>query len=79
MNSSIEEMQSVLVNTNELMSKLNTFTDEMKAEQNNLGKFIYDEQMFEDLSQTLKQVNELTKLLLDQLKDDGIKIDANIF
>jgi len=35
--------------------------------------------MFEDISQTLKQVNELTKLLLDQLKDEGIKIDANIF
>lgn len=79
MNASIDEMQSVLKNANELITKLNDFSDEMKTEENNLGKFVYNEEMFEDLSKTLKQVNELTKLLLDQLKDDGIKIDANIF
>jgi phospholipid/cholesterol/gamma-HCH transport system substrate-binding protein len=79
MNSSIDELQSLLKNTDDLMTKLNKFTDEMNAKQNNLGKLIYDEKMFNDLSKTLEQVNELTKLLLEQLKDDGIKIDANIF
>jgi uncharacterized protein YoxC len=79
MNSSIDELQSLLKNTDDLMTKLNKFTDEMNAKQNNLGKLIYDEKMFGDLSKTLEQINELTKLLLEQLKDDGIKIDANIF
>jgi phospholipid/cholesterol/gamma-HCH transport system substrate-binding protein len=79
MNVSLEQLQSVLKNTDDLMEKLNKFSDEMNAKENNLGKFLYDEEMFENLSQSLNQVNELTKLLLEQLKDDGIKIDANIF
>ena len=79
MNESVDELQAVLKNTNTLITKLNKFTDELEAKQNNLGKIIYDEKMFEDLSKTLKQLNELTKLMLEQLKDDGIKIDANIF
>jgi len=78
-NTSVDELQLLLKNSNTLISEMNAFTEEMKTEKNNLGKFIYDEKMFEDISQTLKQVNELTKLLLDQLKDEGIKIDANIF
>ena len=79
MNSSVEELQSVLKNTDKLISKLNKFTDELETKQNNLGKIIYDEKMYENLSQSLKQLNELTRILLEQLKEDGIKIDADIF
>ena len=79
MNSSIDELQSVLKNTDKLILKLNEFTDEMSAKQNNVGKIIYDEKIYEDLTQSLKQLNELTKLMLQQLKEDGLKIDANIF
>jgi len=79
MNASIDELQSVLKNTDNLIVKLNKFTDEMNAKQNNLGKIIYDEKIYEDLTQSLKQLNELTKLMLQQLKEDGLKIDADIF
>jgi phospholipid/cholesterol/gamma-HCH transport system substrate-binding protein len=79
MNASIDELQSVLKNTDNLIVKLNQFTDEMNAKQNNLGKIIYDEKIYEDLTQSLKQLNELTKLMLQQLKEDGLKIDADIF
>ncbi len=78
-NASVDELQSVLKNTDNLIAKLNKFTDEMNAKQNNLGKIIYDEKIYEDLSQSLKQLNELTKLMLQQLKEDGLKIDADIF
>ncbi|OGU77437.1 MAG: ABC transporter substrate-binding protein [Ignavibacteria bacterium RBG_16_34_14] len=79
MNASVDELQSVLKNTDKLIVKLNQFTDEMNAKQNNLGKIIYDEKIYEDLTQSLKQLNELTKLMLQQLKEDGLKIDADIF
>jgi phospholipid/cholesterol/gamma-HCH transport system substrate-binding protein len=79
MNASIDELQSVLKNTDNLIVKLNKFTDEMGAKQNNLGKIIYDEKIYDDLRQSLKQLNELTKLMLQQLKEDGLKIDADIF
>jgi phospholipid/cholesterol/gamma-HCH transport system substrate-binding protein len=79
MNSSIDELRSVLKNTDSLIVNLNKFTDEMNAKQNNLGKIIYDEKIYEDLAQSLKQLNELTKLMLQQLKEDGLKIDADIF
>jgi phospholipid/cholesterol/gamma-HCH transport system substrate-binding protein len=79
LNESVKELQSVLKNSNNLITKLNKFTDEMEAKQNNLGKIIYDEKIYEDLSQSLKQLNELTKLMLEQLKEDGLKVDANIF
>lgn len=79
MSSSIDELQSVLKNTDILMTKLNKFTDELEAKQNNLGKILYDEKMYEDLSQLLKQLNELTKMMIDQLKDDGLKVDVKIF
>jgi phospholipid/cholesterol/gamma-HCH transport system substrate-binding protein len=79
MNSSIDELRSVLKNTDSLIVKLSKFTDEMNAKQNNLGKIIYDEKIYEDLAQSLKQLNELTKLMLQQLKEDGLKIDADIF
>jgi phospholipid/cholesterol/gamma-HCH transport system substrate-binding protein len=78
-NTSVKELQSVLKNSNDLVVKLNKFTDEMESKQNNLGKIIYDEKIYEDLSQSLTQLNELTKLMLEQLKDDGLKVDANIF
>lgn len=79
LNKSVEELQTVLENSNSLITKLNKFTDEMEAKRNNLGKIIYDEKIYENLSQSLAQLNELTKLMLDQLKKDGLKVNANIF
>ena len=79
LNTSVKGLQSVLSNTDSLLAKLNIFTDELKNRQNNLGKIIYDEKIYDDLSQPLKQLNELTKIMIEQLKDDGLKVDADIF
>jgi len=79
LNTSVKGLQSVLSNTDSLLAKLNIFTDELKNRQNNLGKIIYDEKIYDDLSQSLKQLNELTKIMIEQLKDDGLKVDADIF
>ena len=73
---SISEAESVLKNTDSLVASLNSITSDIKSKNNNIGKLFYDQSIYDNLNQSIKQVNELTKLLLDQLKQEGIKIDA---
>lgn len=73
------DLKSIVNKSDALLTDLNELTKETKNQQNNVGKLLYDENMIKDLKQTLNQVNELTSLLIDQLKNDGINVDANIF
>lgn len=79
--SSMEHLITVMQKTDTLLTTLNVMSDEVTQQQNNLGKLLYDEKLFEDLSSTLRQANELTRILIDQLQREGIKVDAklNIF
>jgi len=76
--SSLSELQSILVKTDTLLTHVNKFADETTTGNNNLGKFLYNEEIYNNLQQSLKQLNELTKLLNDQLKNEGLKVDADI-
>lgn len=78
LNNSFQEMRTLLEQTNNLIAKANEFTDEIKNQKNNLGKFLYDEKLYEELSESIKKLNELSKLILEQLKGDGFKVDANV-
>lgn len=73
------DLKSIVNKSDILLSDLNNLTKETKDQQNNFGKILYDENLFKDLKTTLKQVNELTSILVDQLKNDGINVDASIF
>lgn len=73
------DLKSIVNKSDILLSDLNSLTRETKEQQNNVGKLLYDENFLNDLKATLKQVNELTSILVDQLKNDGINVDANIF
>jgi len=75
---SISEAENVLKKTDSLVTSLNNFTIEIKAKNNTVGKILYDEKLYDDLNQSIKQVNELTKILLEQLKDKGFKVDAKV-
>ncbi len=77
--STVDELNNVLVKTDSLLSKANLIADETKSQKNNLGKILYDETTFNNLNETLNQINELTKIILKQIQDDGIKVDADIF
>ncbi len=76
--STIAETKQVIQNSNELVNKITELLDETKNKKNNVGKILYDESLVNDLKTSLEQVKELTKILLEQLKDKGINIDANI-
>ena len=73
------DLKNVFQKSDSLLSDLNSLTNETINKENNVGKLLYDENIINDLKQTLKQVNELTSILIDQLKNDGINVDANVF
>lgn len=73
------DLKNVFQKSDSLLSDLNFLAKETKNQQNNVGKLLYDEELINDFKQTLKQVNELTLILIEQLKNDGVNVDANIF
>ncbi len=75
----IKNLNEAVSNSNRLLNDVNQLTYETLRRQNNLGKILYDEELLKDIKSTLKQVNELTQILIDQLKGKGINVDANIF
>jgi phospholipid/cholesterol/gamma-HCH transport system substrate-binding protein len=78
-NSSLIDLKNLLVKSDSLVSKFNRITDETTAQQNNLGKMLYDEEMLKSIKSTLTQLEELTKIILHQVQNEGINVDAHIF
>ncbi|MCF6270822.1 MAG: MlaD family protein [Melioribacteraceae bacterium] len=76
---SIGSINEVLKSTDGLVLKLNNFFDEVNNQENNLGKLMYDKELVKDLSVTLKQLKELSEIINRQIKEKGLKVDANIF
>jgi phospholipid/cholesterol/gamma-HCH transport system substrate-binding protein len=75
----LADLKTLVKKSDELLIDLNILTSETINQQNNIGKILYDKDLFDKLNLTLEQVNELTSILIDQLKNDGINVDANIF
>lgn len=79
LNKVLKNFNELSVNANQLIQKIDELTEETKSQKNNVGKLLYDPDFAEQLKQTLQQTNELIKIILEQLKSDGINVDANIF
>ncbi|HMN16108.1 MAG: MCE family protein [Ignavibacteriota bacterium] len=75
----LTDLKLLVKKSDDLLVDLNKLTSETINQQNNIGKLLYDKDLFDKLSKTLEQVNELTSVLIEQLKNDGINVDANIF
>ncbi len=75
---SLDEIKTLSKASTEMVDQMNSFLLETSRQENNLGKFLYDEQIFNDLTATLNQAKELTSLLMEQLKGEGLNVDANI-
>ncbi|GBD89576.1 mce related protein [bacterium BMS3Abin04] len=74
----LRNAQNVVANTDTLVKRINSFTAETKGQNNNLGKLLYDKNLMTKLNKSMEQINELTKILVKQLKGDGVNVDANI-
>ena len=72
-------INEVLKNADRLVLKLTGFFNEVKNQENNLGKIMYDKELVQDLSKTLKEMKELSEIINKQLKENGLKVDADVF
>lgn len=79
LSSSIKNLNSVLAKSDSLMDQFNYFVSETKSEKNNLGKFLYNDSLMVSLTESMTRLKDISKLLLQQLQKDGIKVDASIW
>jgi len=75
----LTNLNSVMLRSDSLLTSLNYLTNETITGENNLGKILYNDSLYNNLIHTMESINELTKILKDQLEADGIKVDAYIF
>ena len=66
-------------NTDSLVTQLSTFMSDIDNGENNIGKLVHDEQIMKDLQETLTLLKQLSGLVLEQIKGEGFKVDADIF
>ena len=77
-NNSVKDLQALLKKTDTLLTNVNEFTSQIMDKDNNLNKILNDKEMYDNLNQSVKQLKELTNILVEQIKNEGIKVDANI-
>lgn len=76
---SLENLNTVLIKSDSLISTLSYLALETKTGQNNLGKILYSDSIYNNLVQSLETIKELTSVFLKQIQADGLKVDAKIF
>jgi len=70
-----EQIDKLILKADKTLTRIDDIVTETKDKKNNAGKLLYDEKIAEDTKATLEQIKELTKMLVEQLKKSGIKID----
>lgn len=75
----INQMNSLVYKSDSLITAINQIAQETRESKNNLGKILYDDSLYINLTESMTRLKELSEILLFQLKTDGISIDADIF
>lgn len=74
----IDQTSTLVENSNRFIVKMDSLMKEIQSRENNIGKLLYDEQFYDDLRTSLENLKELTNILIEQLKNEGINVDAKI-
>ncbi len=74
----IEQTSTLIDNSSQFIAKMDSLLKEIQLRENNIGKLLYDEQFYDDLKTSLDNLKELTSILIEQLKNEGINVDAKI-
>lgn len=72
------ETRILIANLNKVVNSMDKLISQTETSQNNLGKIMYDEELFNKLKQSIIRLDEISNLLLEQLNSKGIKVDAKI-
>ena len=76
---SLQNLNVLLIKSDSLITSLNYLTQETTTGKNNLGKILYDDSLYFNLTQSMELLKKLSGLILQQLQTDGLKVDAYIF
>jgi ABC-type transporter Mla subunit MlaD len=79
LNVSVSKLKSLLIKSDSLVNQFNYITTQTIEGDNNLGKVLYDDSLFVKITETFKLLNQISKIILYQLQQDGVKVDANIW
>lgn len=74
----ITSLKQTLDHSKQLIIKTNDLIDKTINSENNLGILLNDKTIIDDLKYSIKQLKELTDLLINQLKNEGLKVDAEV-
>jgi phospholipid/cholesterol/gamma-HCH transport system substrate-binding protein len=74
----LQASKLTMENADSLLKKINTITDQTIAQKNNIGKLLYDENLFTELKNSLQQINKLTTTLNKQLENGGLEVKADV-
>jgi hypothetical protein len=76
---SVSKLKSLLIKSDSLVNQINYLTSQTIEGDNNLGKILYDDSLVVKITETFKLLNQISKMILYQLQQDGVKVDANIW
>ncbi len=76
--STIKNIRKISVSSQNLILRINSILKETKAKRNNVGKLLYDKNLISNFRNSLIQLNELTKILIKQLKSEGINVNTKL-
>ncbi len=68
-----------LAKADSVLNELNALLRATNTSENNLGKVLNDKEYLKKLNTTLDKLNELVKILIEQLEGEGVNVNTNIF
>ena len=71
-------LDSTISSSNYLISNLNKLSDEVVNSENNIGKLLYDDKLFDEFVISLQQIKEMTSIINKQLKSGGLEVKADV-
>lgn len=72
------ETRILISNLNKVVNSIDKLITQTEKADNNLGKIVYDEELYNKLKQSIIRLDEISNILLEQLNSKGIKVDAKI-
>ncbi|MBK8946495.1 MAG: MCE family protein [Ignavibacteriae bacterium] len=77
-NELLKQSNKSLQNADSLVQNINKIADETVSGKNNIGKILYDENLFNNLKESLEQLKKLTNTLNNQLDNGGLEVKADV-
>jgi phospholipid/cholesterol/gamma-HCH transport system substrate-binding protein len=77
--SALKNLNTTVLKSDSLITAINNLTKETMAGGNNLGKILYNDSLYINITESIQSLKQLTKILIYQLETGGINVDASIF